>query len=729
MQINYSVGRSVSDQRPSPAVAGSFAEYQQAIKKLTKRINISPSDTKAIFDKKKKALNYIWGAMKNAKKGRNALNAGNRSVLWLDMDGCTLDAWEMLTGILGFYQCFAYTTASHEHPVAQGEQRWRIGFLLSREVTASEYAQLGPRIEQELMDCFELLSDLAIKWDRSVYEPSHMVFAPHEGAKYESFEGTVVDVDTLLASDNTPVIEQVDLPKPDNDDLTRLVDLQNINEQTFEDLRSAMFHPLVLADAAPRSDKHDAWAAMGCRLAWFIGTEFEDWARSIWLEWSAKGGGSQDDVDIAAKRWDDGKLKAERTGYQSIFALAQKKGWVNPGSERLKTAVVSEIELPVSQPHLGGYGTPGKFIVEGLIPVGVTAIYGASSTFKSYTALSISLRVALMEHRWAGRNIKGGSVLYIAAEGGSSIAPRVGAWADKYNNGNPIKNFYTLPRAVDLAEPKVVNGVLKEIKRIKDVTGEPVRMIVIDTLSQSMNSGDENSAGDMAKFLAGATKVASEIEAAVVFIHHTGKDSNKGMRGSSAAFANVDSVIKVERVGESVNLINEKQRTGPTQPTKSYHVPIVALPDYVIEQNESVNNDYTSTEGEIYEPVRLTTERVFEDVPFAEIITAFDDESKPTKRDTHEAWVWDQLDSAGGRIERAVLRERWKDLGMESNILRTVISRMKKSQGVSESSDGIIYDSILALEREDNVQKDDRKNFHSLQERQKRQNQPREEII
>lgn len=138
--------------------------------------------------------------------------------------------------------------------------------------------------------------------------------------------------------------------------------------------------------------------------------------------------------------------------------------------------------------------------------MGVTAIYGASSTFKSYTALSISLRVALMEHRWAGRNIKGGSVLYIAAEGGSSIAPRVGAWADKYNNGNPIKNFYTLPRAVDLAEPKVVNGVLKEIKRIKDVTGEPVRMIVIDTLSQSMNSGDENSAGIWLNFWQGQPK-------------------------------------------------------------------------------------------------------------------------------------------------------------------------------------------------------------------------------
>ncbi|WP_339053785.1 AAA family ATPase [Arsenophonus endosymbiont of Crataerina pallida] len=720
MQINYSVGRSVTDQRPSPAVAGSFAEYQQAIKKLTKHINISPSDPKAVFDKKKKALNYIWGAMKNVKKGRNALNAGNRSVLWLDMDGCALDAWEMLTGILGFYQCFAYTTASHEHPVVQGEQRWRIGFLLSREVTASEYAQLGPRIEQELMDCFELLSDLAIKWDRSVYEPSHMVFAPHEGAKYQSFEGTVVDVDTLLASDNTPVIEHIDVPKSDNDDLTRLVDLQNINDQTFEDLRSALWYPKMINQA----ENYPSWVDMGNRLAWFKDTPFEEEAKKMWLDWSSAA--DKGNLSAAEAKWPE--LRAERTGYQAIFSLAQKAGWVNPGAARLKTGVASEIELPVSQPHLGGYGTPGKFIVEGLIPVGVTAIYGASSTFKSYTALSISLRVALMKHRWAGRNIKGGSVLYIAAEGGSSISPRVGVWADKYNNGNPIKNFYTLPRAVDLAEPKVVNGVLKEIKRIKDVTGEPVRMVVVDTLSQSMNSGDENSAGDMAKFLAGATRVASEIEAAVVFIHHTGKDSNKGMRGSSAAFANVDSVIKVELVGESVNLINEKQRTGPTQPTKSYHVPTVPLPDYVIEQNESVNNDYTSTEGEIYEPVRLTTERVFEDVPFAEIITTFDDESKPTKRDTHEAWVWEQLDSAGGRIERAVLRERWKDLGMESNILRTVISRMKKSQGVSESSDGIIYDSILALERE-NDQKDERKNFHSLQEKQKSQNQPREEII
>lgn len=38
---------------------------------------------------------------------------------------------------------------------------------------------------------------------------------------------------------------------------------------------------------------------------------------------------------------------------------------------------------------------------------------------------------------------------------------------------------------------------------------------------------------------------------------------------------------------------------------------------------------------------------MFGDIPFTEIITAFDNESKPAKRDTHEAWIWEQLDSAG----------------------------------------------------------------------------------
>ncbi|MGP1956495.1 MAG: hypothetical protein ACTS8H_01855 [Arsenophonus sp. NC-PE1-MAG3] len=43
----------------------------------------------------------------------------------------------------------------------------------------------------------------------------------------------MVNVDTLLDLDNTPIIEQGDVSSIDNNNLTRLVDLQNINERSF----------------------------------------------------------------------------------------------------------------------------------------------------------------------------------------------------------------------------------------------------------------------------------------------------------------------------------------------------------------------------------------------------------------------------------------------------------------------------------------------------------------
>ncbi|MBW5406895.1 VapE domain-containing protein [Morganella morganii] len=344
MRISYSVGRSARDNRPKPAEALTFEDYKRAIRALSKTISIKPDDSKDTLKVKKERLNYIWGDLLDPSKSRVAANAGQRRVLWLDMDGCSAGAWSTLTGVLSFYQCFCYTTASHEHPAAGSEQRWRIGMLLSRDVRAKEYAELGPRIERELIDCYELLDDEPVKWDRSVYEPSHMVFAPHEGAQFLEFSGAVVDVDTMLASDITFSSDTAALSDFDDisdDDLTRLVDLDNISEHTFSDLRSALWHPEVLSDANPACGKHNSWAAMGCRLAWFIGTEFEDKARDLWLEWSAAGGGSADDVNEAARRWDEGKLTADRTGYQAIFSHAQKAGWVNPGIERLKTSVAT----------------------------------------------------------------------------------------------------------------------------------------------------------------------------------------------------------------------------------------------------------------------------------------------------------------------------------------------------------------------------------------------------
>ncbi|WP_291968735.1 AAA family ATPase, partial [Candidatus Symbiopectobacterium sp.] len=522
----------------------------------------------------------------------------------------------------------------------------------------------------------------------------------------ERFSGTPVTVDILLARAGDLPIRPVS--DHSGDDLSRLFDLNNVTQQTVDDLRSAMWHPSVLADAQPKCGRHNAWASMCCRLAWFIGTEFENQARELWLEWSVAGGGSAADITEAELRWDDGKLVADRTGYQAIFTRAQKEGWINPGAERMRLSSVTSVddfeelppeeqEKPRSFPHSGGYGKPGKFIVEGLLSVGVNIVYGPSSSFKSYFVIAILCRIAMKTHRWAGRNLKGGAVLYAAAEGGSSVMPRVGAWADKYNEGKPVELFYALPLAVDLSVPEKVSAIIKKIRRIEQATGEQVRAVAVDTLSQSMMQCDENSASDIAKFMAGATRIVNETGTAVIPVHHSGKGSSKGMRGSSAAFANADTVIRVERIGDAVNLINEKQRTGPAQPTRGYLLPTVQLPDAVIAANEAYDADYTSTVGDVYDPVRLTTERVFDDVPLAEIeplMIAVDDarEGKVTTQD----WILEHLDDAGGRICRDELRKLWIEEGRKEATFRQGIRRLIQQNDIAETTEGLITYALCA---------------------------------
>lgn len=698
MEIRYSTGQHTRDDRPVPAVCESFSRFSYTLEDLRRAIGITLDDTRAQMRAKKMGLPYIWHSMKDVAGGRNALNAGDRDALFLDMDGCDAAAWQALRKVLAFFSCFTWSTPSHLHPTVNCEQRWRICMELDRTVTPEEYKRLGPAVESWLMDCISLLDDYAVKWDHSVYNPDHMVYGPDENAVFERFNGSPVSVDILLA--RSPEITAPEKTHSiDHDDLSRIVDLNGISSQTFDDLREVMWHPAVLADAEPGCGKYPCWAAMGNRLAWFKDTEWEDVARQLWIDWSIAGGG---DGTSAEHKWDSDQLTAERTGYQAVFARARKLGVANPATDRPHGSVASvddfdELppELPKSWPHRGGYGKAGKFVIEGFLPIGVIMVYGISSHFKSYFIISLLCRVATKTHRWAGRNIRGGAVLYIAAEGGSSVMPRVGAWADKYNDGKPVELFYTYAHPVDLSVKANVDGLIKEIKRIEMHTGEPLRIVAVDTLSQSMMQGDENSASDIAKFMAGATRIVNETGAAVIPVHHSGKDSSKGMRGSSAAFANADAVIRVERIGDAVNIINEKQRTGPVQPTRGYMVPTVQLPDDVIAANEAYDDEYTSTEGEVYDPVRLTTERVFEDVPRAEITPLLmDSPEKDAKGSADEAWIWDKLEISGGGIKRAELRAMWKEETDKSGgQFRTVLGRMKEKAYIVEH-DGMLLDAM-----------------------------------
>ncbi|ECD9549297.1 ATPase [Salmonella enterica subsp. houtenae] len=340
-QINLSYGQELVDNLPVPCTDADFNRTFKRVKKWARAIGATKQDTKSQLNAKKARLPYIWHAMKDVTKGRNAANAGNRDVLFMDMDGCNAPAWHALRDALACFSCFVYSTPSHLHPTANGEHRWRICLELSRQVTPEEYKRLGLAVENWLMDCISLLDDYAVKWDHSVYNPDHMVFVPDEKAIFERFNGEPVDVDMLLSS--APEINAPERAKvfADPDDLSRIVDLNGISKQTFDDLRAVMWHPAVLADAEPKCGKHGLWANMGNRLAWFKGTDWEEEARQLWIDWSTDGGGSKEDLKDAETRWDNGKLKADRTGYQAIFTRAKQLGVANPATERQCNSVAS----------------------------------------------------------------------------------------------------------------------------------------------------------------------------------------------------------------------------------------------------------------------------------------------------------------------------------------------------------------------------------------------------
>ncbi|WP_445494430.1 VapE domain-containing protein [Photorhabdus sp. SF281] len=339
MQIRYSRGLNAIDVQPIPLSVPDFDTFERTILTDKTVIGINDSDDKAILIKKKKRLPYIWRYPIDSAVGRVATNVAECCYLSLDLDGTTEEGWEVVKAFLTDFRGFAYTTASHLHHMAEGKQRWRIVLATSRAVLPDELLRVGSAFEALLMDSYDLICDAPVKWDSRVYQPSQILFLPDERAESVTFRGAPVDVDVLLASvphDENRVMQPTEL-----DSFDREVKLHQLNDHVFDDLRSALWHPSVLTHA----ETYPSWVDMGNRLAWFKFTEYEDHARDLWLEWSATAANS--DPDSAATKWDSDALRAERTEFTSIFALAQKAGWKNPASERGMPVAVGDQDFDV----------------------------------------------------------------------------------------------------------------------------------------------------------------------------------------------------------------------------------------------------------------------------------------------------------------------------------------------------------------------------------------------
>src|SRR5690606_28789435 len=156
-------------------------------------------------------------------------------------------------------------------------------------------------------------------------------------------------------------------------------------------------------------------------------------------------------------------------------------------------------------------------------------VYGPSGCGKTFLALDWALHVATGSY-WHGNRVEAGPVLYIAAEGVAGIGRRVKAWLSHnriydLSRHHPI---HWLPEAVNVAEPASVWGLIEVAEELQPA------LIVIDTLARAIVGADENSAKDMGEVVARLDQLRRATRACVLLVHHTGKDTSAGARGSSA---------------------------------------------------------------------------------------------------------------------------------------------------------------------------------------------------
>lgn len=220
-----------------------------------------------------------------------------------------------------------------------------------------------------------------------------------------------------------------------------------------------------------------------------------------------------------------------------------------------------KVRRPESVSDILSEPLPGYIIRPLVAEKSVYVLYGDANCGKTFLALDLAARIAT-GGTWREQHIKAGVVLYVVAEGASGMSKRLRALMQRYP-GLPAAPLRILRQPVDLIS--AVDDILVRARDINEDLGR-LSLIVLDTLAQTLGGRDENS-GDMAAYIAAATRLATETGAAVIILHHSGKDSARGARGHSALRGNVDGIYKITTSDDGRRTVQaEKARDDDVPP-------------------------------------------------------------------------------------------------------------------------------------------------------------------
>lgn len=391
---------------------------------------------------------------------------------------------------------------------------------------------------------------------------------------------------------------------------------------------------LILAELGPAEFRdHDRWLdlmmASHHATAGLGADEF--------IAWSTSDPPYTADADLIRYRWDtlsispDGRRPiTERTLFDAVI---KKLGYVpncdpsedfepweeplEPASGPTRQSRFLTFDEIMSMPR-------PEWIVRGMVPArSVGSIYGPSTGGKSFLALHIALCVSVGAACY-GRPTKSGDTFYIAAEDPNGFRPRISAWC-RHHGVERTPGFFLQDGSTVLDRPGEADKLAADIRARSDAP----RLVIIDTLSANF-AGKENT-DDVRAFIQACFRVRELTGATVVFIHHTGKDGERGLRGHSSLLADIDFVLRMDGSATDAHskVIAEKQRNAPLGSPLHLIKTVVTLdpndeefPDSLVLEETDARHPERDFTGEPDNDVYATAARLGDGAKMMELVAA-----------------------------------------------------------------------------------------------------------
>jgi hypothetical protein len=222
---------------------------------------------------------------------------------------------------------------------------------------------------------------------------------------------------------------------------------------------------------------------------------------------------------------------AQRDGHDVLAGLLEAATEPPQPEPRYKLLTAADLrDLP-----------PLAWRVRGVLPaVGLAALYGPSASGKSFLAFDLAAAIA-EGSPWFDCRVEAAPVVYAALEGEAGFKLRAQAW--EASRGRALPDGLRM-----MLQPfKLTDG--QDVLDLAAVVPAGA-VVVLDTLNRAAPTADENASKDMGEVLEAAKLLQMLTRGLVLLVHHTGKDSTRGLRGHSSLFAAMDAAIEVSRDGD-----------------------------------------------------------------------------------------------------------------------------------------------------------------------------------